>query len=81
MSRFDRIHTPRMQVEVNLPQYDVRKSMADAAKRQQRKRQQAKEQRSKVREDVPDVVPITLGAEKTTTHAQVQECPPFSISL
>lgn len=40
MGRFDRIHTPRLQVEVNLPGFDVRRSMAAAAKRAQRNRQQ-----------------------------------------
>lgn len=41
MSKFDRILTPRLQIEVNLPNFDVRKSMVSALKRKNRRRELA----------------------------------------
>ena len=65
MGRFDRILTPRMQIEVNLPNYDVRKSIAAAAKRQDRKRKiRNREKEAAVEaQEVPDAEPVHLGGE------------------
>lgn len=86
MSRFDRIYTPRLQVEVNLPNYDLRKSMAAAAKRQERirkNRNRAAEQSSD-RSPPPDPEPVQLGhAQQTHAHEQLpaEEVTPIVINL
>lgn len=72
MGRFDRILTPRLQVEVNLPNYDLRKSMAAAAKRQERIRKSRNRQMKEAAQaqPVPDAEPIHLGSDPQEAASQ-----------
>jgi hypothetical protein len=65
MGRFDRIHTPRLQVEVNLPNYDLRKSVAAAARREERNRKKRNRQvtSSDTAQAGRDDEPIHLGGD------------------
>jgi hypothetical protein len=65
MGRFDRIHTPRIQVEVNLPNYDLRKSVAAAARRQERNRKKRNRQvaSADIAQPAHDDAPIHLGSD------------------
>lgn len=64
MGRFDRILTPRLQVEVSLPNYDVHRSIVAAAKRRDRQRRKNRERNALVEgQKVPDAEPVQLGSE------------------
>ena len=81
MGRFDRILTPRMQIEVNLPNYDVRKSIAAAAKRQERNRKRRdRETKAAVQaQEVFDPEPVHLGGSQQ--EAVARERPIVEIQL
>lgn len=74
MGRFDRILTPRLQVEVNLPNYDVRKSIAAAAKRQERirKNRNCQMKEAAQAQPVPDAEPVHFGCAPTEAASQQQ---------
>ena len=71
MGRFNRILASRLQIEVNLPNYDVRKSIIAAAKRLDRKRRNRNRAMNAAIEaqEVPDAEPVHLGSEPLETSA------------
>lgn len=87
MGRFDRILTPRLQVEVNVPGFDVARSIAAAAKRVQRKRRlrdqkPAPQVRPEEQERV--IVPVSLGdtgQPDPLPSDQAANPKPFAINL
>ena len=88
MGRFDQIQTTRFQVEVNVPGFDMQKSLASAMRKQeQRKREkQKKQQQQRVPEQTkapqPDPEPFSLDGESLPSNdAESSPCPPFVINL
>jgi hypothetical protein len=85
MGRFDRIHTPRLQVEGNLPGFDVRRSVAAAAKRVQRNRQQRVQTPApQVQPEEQVIVQVSLGETgqpDLLSSAQAAAPKPFAINL
>lgn len=81
MGRFDRFELPRFQTEVNVPGYDVNKSVISARKLQQKRRKQGSHNTS----TPPAPIHMTLGERAKppppSNNSKDSQCNDFKIEL
>lgn len=80
MSRFDMIEMPRFTVEVHVPGFDIRKSIAKANQQKQKRRQEQERQRPATPPSAPppDPTPVVFGCGDLKEEPP---CPPFQMTL
>lgn len=79
MGRFDQYQAPRFFTEVNVPGYDVGKSVAKSRELKQKARRDAKQQAPS---PPAEPGPVTFGSPVPTTDTNKDDaCPTFKIDL
>lgn len=84
MNRFDKLEMLRFTVEVHVPGFDIRKSIAKANKQKQKRLQEQTRPRPPTPPSTPppDPTPVVFGSgDSTDDHKEEPPCPPFQMTL
>ena len=84
MGRFDKLVMPRAQVDINLPGFDIRRSLVRANRLQDRRRKDATAANPPSTEavaTVPDPEMVELGTPDQQEHSGGVPCQQFQIVL
>jgi hypothetical protein len=84
MGRFDKLVMPRAQVDINLPGFDIRRSLVRANRQQERRRKDATAAQVRSAEPVhsePDPEMVAIGTVEEQSATRGAPCEPFQIVL